>query len=194
VRRTPKCSLFPEATRRSILRRLRRPSNALSNTRKIAHLGDAPSSHGCGRVGGRRQSCTGFSARLRFPPAATSNRACSFPAHGSPTSFTATHSAFPTRAGSAMGHDAAVEGDQSQAIGRVVGYPPPAVASLALVALGHEISDARERVGSNLVEVSGRTPVAEIAHPTTQKPVKLLHGEGRYRLWIMPSANPLWRV
>lgn len=194
MRRTPKWGLFPVATRRSSLRKLRRPSNALSNTRKIAHLGDAPSSHGCGRVGGRRQSCTGFAARLRFPPATTSNRACSFPAHGSPTSFTATHSAFPTRAGSALGYDAPVEGDQSQAIGRVVGYPPPAVASLPLLARGHEQSDARERVDSDLGEVSGRLPAAEIARPTAQEPVKLLHGEGRDRLWIMPSADPLWRV
>jgi hypothetical protein len=41
------------------------------------------------RVGGRRLAVRHVLARLAwFPPAATSNRACGFPAHGSPTFFT----------------------------------------------------------------------------------------------------------
>jgi hypothetical protein len=56
-----------------------------TRVRKSSHRGML-----AGRVGERRPAARHVLARLAwFPPAATSNRACGSPAHGSPTFFTA---------------------------------------------------------------------------------------------------------
>jgi hypothetical protein len=69
---------------------------------------------GC-RVGGRRRGLR--RCRLAwFPPAATSNRACGSPAHGSPTFFTiGIRSAPPAPVGSGRDNDSG-EGDQAEAV------------------------------------------------------------------------------
>jgi hypothetical protein len=57
-------------------------------------------------------------ARLvRFPPAATSNRACGSPAHGSPTFFTADIRLFPSPGPvRAWRDDGSIEVDQSESV------------------------------------------------------------------------------
>ena len=80
-----------------------------------------------------------------FPPAATSNRACGSPAHGSPTFFTAGIRLFPSpRPVRARRDDDSIEADQAQPVRRL--YATTASRRpRALVAFGHE---QREAVGA----------------------------------------------
>jgi hypothetical protein len=128
-----------------------------------------------GRVGGRRLGRT--AVRLAwFPPAAASNRACGSLAHGSLTFFTGGHSASrsPRPVGS-WRDDGCVEGDQPEAVRRLVGHGLPPVSPTALVALGHEPREAVERVEVDVVELSGGVFVAEVARLTAQEAVDVPH-------------------
>lgn len=108
------------------------------------------------RVDGRRLGRAAVSARLAwFPPAATSNRACDSPAHGSPTFFTVGIRLPPPRPMWTWGDDDSIEIDQPEAVGRLEGENRPAVLPAARVTLGHEQSQALGRVGADRVEVTG---------------------------------------
>ncbi len=90
-----------------------------------------------------------------FPPAATSNRACGSPAHGSPTFFTAGIRLSPSPGPvGPWRDDGSREADQPQAIWRAVGDQPPAVCSRPLVAFGHEQREPVMRVVLDQVEVA----------------------------------------
>jgi hypothetical protein len=91
-----------------------------------------------------------------FPPAATSNRACGSPAHGSPTFFTAGIRLSPSpRPMRARSDDDSVEIDQPEAVRGLEGQDRPAVAAATLVALGHMRRHAAGRVVADRAEVVG---------------------------------------
>jgi hypothetical protein len=82
----------PRCSAEVLPRSLGRPEGRRHRSRLKPRKASVSALAGRGRVGGRRLDRAAVLARLVwFPPAATSNRACGSPAHGSPTSFTGWH-------------------------------------------------------------------------------------------------------
>ena len=114
-----------------------------------------------GGSAGGASARTAWPTERQFPPAATSNRACGSPAHGSPTFFTAgirrPRCARPGRDRGAT--TSSIEADQPKLVA-VSGRSRPSSrsASVRVVALGHEQRQALERVGADLVEVRAEFP------------------------------------
>ena len=104
------------------------------------------------------------------------HRACDFPAHGSPTFFTGGHSASrsPRPVGS-WRDDGSVEVDQPEAVRRLVDDDLHAVPPAAFVALADEPREAVDRVVVDLVEGPVGVSVSEVARPTAQESVEVLH-------------------
>src|ERR1039458_10242587 len=127
------------------------------------------------RVGGRRLVPRGYADWFRFPPAATSIRACGSPAHGSPTPFTAGFRLGPPVPEGAGCDDGPVEVDQSHVVGRPVMDDRPAEPRRPFVPLGDKAGEALERIGADLGEVPAGGPISEVTRPAARKPIQLPH-------------------
>src|SRR4029450_11529066 len=104
-----------------------------------------------------------------------SNRACDFPAHGSPTSFTGGVRPGPPPPDGPGSDDGSGEGDQPEAIWCLVGHQPPSPGPAAFVALGHKQGGPGHGECADLVELAGRVAVTEIPGPAAQEAVDFSH-------------------
>src|SRR5918996_4101658 len=103
---------------------------------------------------------------LGLPPAASSNRACGSPAHGSPTSFTGWHTQ--------RWSDRSVQAMDAE-LGRplVVKAGDPVAALESVLGAGEE-REAFVDVAVDLGELPPGVAVAEVVAPTTQDAVEIL--------------------